>query len=389
MGKIKVALISEIFTPYRSPLLKKISEQEEILLKVFYCAEREYGRDWNLNLKNEGYDFEVLKGKQITFKGKTSFSFKINLSIWKKLKEGSFDVVVIGGYAHLTMLLAIIFCLFTKTPYIFMSESHLLNKRTFLKKFIKRIYLKPIIKRTSANLPTGTLAKEYLISYGANPNSIFFFPNTVDVSYFEKESNKWKNSKEIIKKEYGIFTNYTITFVGRLVPVKGIETLIEAFYKLSQKRNDLSLLIVGDGYLKEKLEKYVLDKNIKNIFFLGFIEQDILPKIYAISDIFVLPSLNEPWGAVVCEAMSAKLPLILSDKVGAGKDMLIEGKNGYYFKAGDSNSLYDSLEKILSAPQNLNALGLESSKIIKKWDYDFAVNNFLKAVKSAVKAEKE
>ena len=91
-------------------------------------------------------------------------------------------------------------------------------------------------------------------------------------------------------------------------------------------------------------------------------------KHYASAHLFVLPSNEEPYGAVVNEAISAELPLILSDKVGCHKDTLIDSRNGYLFKSGNSFDLAEKILKVLNNKDSWEKMCLASLEIGRKFD---------------------
>ncbi len=122
-------------------------------------------------------------------------------------------------------------------------------------------------------------------------------------------------------------------------------TLLLAHRELSKKVKS-SLVFVGDGYLRDKMEKYINDNNLENVFIMGFRNQSELPGFYAMSDVFVLPSKLEPWGLVVNEAMCFGLPVIVSDQVGASGDLVVDDENGYIFPACNINALTKSLTEL-------------------------------------------
>ena len=90
---------------------------------------------------------------------------------------------------------------------------------------------------------------------------------------------------------------------------------------------------------------------------------DEIPKLYGISDILVLPSISEPWGLVVNEAMACGCAIIVSDKCGCAKD-LVQG-NGIIVEAGNLISLVEALRELLSSEERLNQLKQESLKVIQ------------------------
>ena len=122
-------------------------------------------------------------------------------------------------------------------------------------------------------------------------------------------------------------------YTGRLVPEKGIDTLVEAYrsYRVAVK-NPWPLVIAGIGPLEQLL---YCDGIIK----IGFVQPKGLPKLMRESTAFILPSIFEPWGVVVHEAVTCGLPVILSDACGAGDHLLKPSQNGFLFTAGSSSEL--------------------------------------------------
>ncbi|NDJ57182.1 glycosyltransferase family 4 protein [Enterobacteriaceae bacterium 4M9] len=123
--------------------------------------------------------------------------------------------------------------------------------------------------------------------------------------------------------------NLKFLYVGRLSREKNLSILIEVFNQTQHR-----LIIAGSG---EELA-ILKDKATNNVTFLGYVDNKSLVEIYAECDCFVLPSLSEPWGLVVEEALSMGLPVIVSDKVGCYEDM-VNVHNGIIFDATDPNSL--------------------------------------------------
>ena len=155
--------------------------------------------------------------------------------------------------------------------------------------------------------------------------------------------------KVIITKGVGIFNikpqpPYTSTssvknfiYVGRLSPEKNLQFLIETFNKLP----NLTLNIVGFGPQEKVLKS--LAKH--NIIFHGAIPNSELYKQYQMNDVFILPSLSEPWGLVVEEAFNNGLPVIVSDKIGCAEEIINE-TNGIIFKLAESNGLQNAIIKM-------------------------------------------
>ena len=126
-------------------------------------------------------------------------------------------------------------------------------------------------------------------------------------------------------------------------------------------------MIVGDGDLKVSLQDYVDQIGAESVRFFGFQNRDQIVKYYTISDLLVLPSVRETWGIVVNEAMCFGLPVIVSDQVGAGMDLVSDGLNGYRVST-DGDALFRSIKKMADLSEEERGLmGMKSVDIVKKW----------------------
>ena len=124
-----------------------------------------------------------------------------------------------------------------------------------------------------------------------------------------------------------------IAFAGKFIPKKRPLDLVKAFERLPQDRS-WGLLLAGSGPLESACRAYVQSHGIESVVFAGFQNQGEIGRIYAAADCFVLPSdYGETWGLVVNEAMNFGLPIVVSDRVGCGRDLVREGENGFTFRS--------------------------------------------------------
>ena len=148
-----------------------------------------------------------------------------------------------------------------------------------------------------------------------------------------------------------------ILYVGRLVAYKQADILASVFNELSAANNEWTLIIAGEGPLKETLRA----KNYRNVQLISFISPSELPGFYEQGGVFCLPSQQEHWGVAVHEAGLAGLPLLLSDSVHSAATFLKHGYNGYAFKTNDRNSLKIYLEELMNKDaETLNSMGSRS-----------------------------
>lgn len=154
------------------------------------------------------------------------------------------------------------------------------------------------------------------------------------LQHFDKLQNK---ALEIRNRYSG---KKILLFVGRLINVKNIPILFQAYQQL---QTQYELFIIGDGILKDELEQ--LSKSLTiNVHFLGKKEGDELYLWYKIADIFILPSYREPFGAVTNEALLAGCKCVISKH--AGSSCLIkEGINGYTFNPYSAEELVECIKR--------------------------------------------
>jgi len=152
-----------------------------------------------------------------------------------------------------------------------------------------------------------------------------------------------------------------ILFVGRLVPYKGVDVLLDAMTHVPE---ETSLRIVGTGPLEHDLKAQVKMLGLQNrVFFEGKTELARLHQLYAGATLFCLPSVNrlEAFGVVLIEAMRAKLPLITTEIVGSGVLWVNEDQvSGYRVPVGDSLALASAINRILNNPKTRQDLSLNA-----------------------------
>jgi glycosyltransferase involved in cell wall biosynthesis len=176
-------------------------------------------------------------------------------------------------------------------------------------------------------------------------------------------------ARDATQRKFGLLSDRRrILFSGRLAAVKGIDTLIDSFIEIAEKRPDWDLLIVGGGQLEQQLRDRVPAALANRVVWAGFVkDRDELSTLYTCADVFVLPSLYEPWAVVVCEAAAAGLAMITSDMVGAGAELCREGVNGGLFPAGDTARLTELLLQITSDPARLQTMRTATLRVLDEW----------------------
>lgn len=194
---------------------------------------------------------------------------------------------------------------------------------TGIKGWIKR----RIVGRMSGALPSGKPHDDLLKLLGFKGESV----TTGSVGLF------YQPKREISKTDLNDKSGYKYLYVGRLIDCKNLEFLVEQFNKSGRQ-----LTIVGKGELECRLREMANS----NITFKGFVDNDNLPEIYRKHNVFILPSKSETWGMVVEEAIYWGLPVLVSDRVGSGYDMVETLGTGLIFKLGSEDDFEDKCLEI-------------------------------------------
>jgi glycosyltransferase involved in cell wall biosynthesis len=226
------------------------------------------------------------------------------------------------------------------------TDSTLPVSQSWPKRAAKRLLYPIMLRMPAVFLPGGTRQKRYLQHYGVPDSRIVVAQMTVDVAAMASSVTEiTAEARQLRRAATGIAPDECVfLFVGRLDPAKGIALLLEAFSRVSARNGKIRLHVAGDGILRDMVTKAIA--NSARIDWAGRLTGPALLDAYAAADVFVLPSLFEPWGLVVNEAMAAGLPVIASDRVGCVDDLVIHGGTGVVVEADRPNLLADAMTRL-------------------------------------------
>jgi glycosyltransferase involved in cell wall biosynthesis len=220
------------------------------------------------------------------------------------------------------------------------------------------------------------------------PNSrIAMVPFCVDNNWWTEKSDHV--NRTVVRARWNVPEDAAIVlFCAKLQPWKRPQDLLRAFARVAGL--NAYLVFAGDGALRAVLESEAQSLGIADkVRFLGFVNQSGLPETYTASDILVLPSEYEPFGLVVNEAMLCRCPAIVSDRVGARFDLVMEGKTGYVFRCRDTEALAAVLERALSDRALLRRMGESSRKRMADWSPAEYVEGLVQAISKAAGGRRE
>ena len=396
MAKYRLAIVISHPVQYQSPLFRKLAAHPDIDLTVYYGTN--YGATEQLDPGfgvRVRWDVPLLEGYNSVFLGNyspvphvpSSFLWVLNPGIISALLKNRYDAVMVHGYNLATSILAYIGAWLSGTPVLFRGETVLRPNRPWWVRVVKRVFLKTLFWRTSACLTIGSRSEEFYLHYGVPREKLFFTPYSVDNDFFRESNIRARRTRKALKARLGFADNAKlILFAGKLIKKKRPLDLLRAYDEFLREEGRanrrVGLVFVGDGILRNDLERYARERNLHGVRFVGFVNQSKLPSYFAIADLFVLPSgPGEVSPLIINETMASGLPIIVSDAVPSARDFVEDSKNGYLFQAGDIGRLSGLLRRLVNDSARLRAMGKCSQKKISTWNYDACVDGFYRAIK--------
>jgi glycosyltransferase involved in cell wall biosynthesis len=246
------------------------------------------------------------------------------------------DAIIFNGYDSISFLFLWLVHVFSKhkKPIAIESDTPLKIPSNFFKRLVKKWYLSHLFKNPYLHgLAGGNNSQKKLFSYyGMSSERIHFLPMVVDVNQFKYPPLRERHEK------------FTFLYVGRFIPLKQIECIIDEF--LIKFRNDSSvqLVLVGDGESYAGIsENY---SNLENVIFKGRLSAKTLQKEFELANVLVLASNNENWGLVINEAMSAAIPILSNVGIGANYDLIEDKDTGLIFDSSVEGALANKMDII-------------------------------------------
>jgi glycosyltransferase involved in cell wall biosynthesis len=378
--RIRVAAVFPEPTPYRAPLLDRIAALPDVDLTAIYAADTVARRTWRVEPRHRAV---FLRGLRIPGARRVlHHDYPLTPGVVRALTEARPEVVVVSGWSTFAAQAAVAWCQVKDVPYVLVVESHDEGPRASWRRSVKGTVVPSLVRNASGILVTGTLARNSVISRGAALERVRVFANTIDVEGFGERADHLAARRPELRAELGAGPDdVVVVSVARLVPEKGLDTLIRAVAAADDHR--IVLVLAGDGPERGGLERLAGELGVRAVF-AGDAAWERIVDSYVSADVFALLSEREPWAVVVNEAAACGLPLVLSDRVGAAHDLLHDGENGFLVPAGDVESAAAALHALAASPELRRAQGARSRELARDWGYGPSVEGFLAAVREAV-----
>ena len=206
--------------------------------------------------------------------------------------------------------------------------------------------------------------------YGIPPAKVVTVHNGVDRNAYCKNSEQQVHSNEKV-----------VTFLGRITFQKGPEYFLEAAYMVLQKQGNVRFVMAGSGDLKDKIARRAEVLGISSkVTFPGFLKSDEIRKLFSRTDLYVMPSVSEPFGISTLEALQSGIPVIISKQSGVSEVIRNAIKVDYW----DIHALADAVYGVLNYKSLAKILSSKGCKEVEKLHWQKTGSQILNVYKSLV-----
>lgn len=308
----------------------------------------------------------------------------------KKLIELSknYDIVHSGGYDQIQSWIFASkipekLVIYNGTYYSDFNVNYNKKCKVFDKLFLPRYKKNNIFFDTKSNLSANFLQQRGL-------KNITSIGVGIDLEQLQAKKMIESDLSNLIQTDKEKGTKY-ITYIGRIEPRRNITFLIDLFYKVSKDIENVKLLLIGKGNKEYKDKCFDMIKSYDledKVLYKDYIKQELLPKIYNLSDVFLLPTRYEIFGMVLLEAMYFEAPVITT--YNGGSDMLINhGENGFIIDNFNIDEWKNQIIDLVQNKQLSNKISKNArKKIEQEFTWDVLTDKFLDVFKNRLEGTK-
>jgi glycosyltransferase involved in cell wall biosynthesis len=372
--RLRVLTIASHPVQYSSPIFRLMAQHPRVDSHVAYCSLRgaeaghdpEFGRSvkWDVPLL-DGYAWTHVPNQG---SGSESFLGLNNPGLWKLIRAGHFDAVICHtGYIRASFWISYFAAKSAGAAFLFGTDATTLvsrNRRRW-KQLAKRMAWPLLFRLADQVVVPSSGTRDLILSLGISPDRITLTPYAVDNDWWSAQCAKV--DRDAVRASWGATpANIVVLFCAKLQPWKRPLDLLRAFAKANLP--DALLVFAGEGSLRQKLEAEAATLGVSSrVRFLGFVNQSQLPGVYTSADVMVLPSEYEPFAVVVNEAMCCGCPVIVSDRVGAARDLVAPVCPEFIFPCGDISALSEILIRLPNGRANLKEVGHQAAMHLRTW----------------------
>jgi glycosyltransferase involved in cell wall biosynthesis len=364
---VRIVFFVERPTQFEVPFYRFAARDPEHRLRVVYTGgdpsvpayDPELSRpiDWGFDLVS-GYDWSALPLRR---RGRWLAS---------ELAPDRYDLAIVNGYTQRAYLRAALRARRSGIATALRLDSvvdagegrgRMLAKRALYRTVLPRLFDRFL------GVGTGTL--DFLAAQGIPEERRGLFPYAIDVETFRERSRLSPEERSAGRAALGVANDARVVLsLAKFGPREAPWDLLRAFPRIVAADPGAWLVLAGDGPERGALETQAHALGLGGrVVFPGYVPYPELPALYGAADLFVHPAAEERWGVSVEEALACGLPAIASERVGAGRDLIEPGRNGFRYLGGNAEALASAILAALALPRAV--VETANCEILARWDY--------------------
>lgn len=376
---VRIAVLNSHPIQYFAPLYAYLNQAADLEVTAFYLSDVSIRGGTDAEFKREvKWDVDLLSGYRSVFLGRAAYTREprgfwslVAPQVWNELRSGRYDVLWLHGHQYAANLIALVAAKSAGLPVMMRCDSHLGVPCRGIKAILRRPLLGALYTQCDRLLAIGSGNAALYRAMGVSERKIFAVPYAVDNDRFIAAANSARTQRAEVRRRYGIPADRpSVLFAAKFTRQKRPGDLLEAARLLNVELGGFTVVMAGSGELEAELRRFCAEHELSNVVFTGFVNQSELPALYAVADVFVLPSgADEHWGLAVNEAMCAGLPVVVSREVGCVPDLVADGVNGFTPRVGDIGALARALRLLIDDESLRRRQGQASFARIRQWGY--------------------
>jgi glycosyltransferase involved in cell wall biosynthesis len=395
--KFKILAVAAHPVQYMAPLFRRLAQRSECELQVAYCSLKgaesaSFDPDfaasfqWDVPLL-DGYPWVEIPNKG---SGEESFFGLRNPGLKALIREGRFDAVLCYlSYLRASFWMARSAAAVSGAAFLFGTDAHSLAPRDAKawKIWVKNLLWPRLFRLADQVFVPSTKTFEMVQQLGIPEERITLTPYSVDNEWWKAQSAQIDRVRA--RQELGADDSQpVILFCAKLQPWKRPLDLLRAFARAEV--HDSLLVFAGDGPQRAELETEARTLGVESrVRFPGFVNQSKLPALYTAADLMVLPSSYEPFAVVVNEAMCCGCPAVVSDQVGAARDLVAPVRPEFVYASGDVAALAKILRSAFGDRESLRETARKGYQHVEAHSQEKTIAGTIEAVRAAVERRRK
>jgi glycosyltransferase involved in cell wall biosynthesis len=366
-------------SPYATERLNAVARRRNVDLEVWFNERGHADRSWRIDERDWEFPHRYLPGRALAIGKGLPREFNVPTPLLRRPPD-----LLVSLYAEPAFVLGFLLARTrgVRTAFRVLPTFDSWVRRRPAKERLKRF----LFRRVDAVKVPGPDGAAYAARYGTPAERIHFVRQSVDVARFNAERTRWRADRTALRAQLGV-EGCVFVYVGRLVHDKGVADLLEAFRRSCAANSDpLSLMLVGDGHQEAEYRSFCQRHGLTNALFTGFVQQDELPRLYSAADVFVFPTLGDPNGVVVEEAMASGLPIVSTSAAGDIRRRVPEGAAGFVVPPAEPAALADAMLNLARDASRRASMGARALEIVASMTHEGYADDFEAFVEDVVRS---